>query len=96
MSALQGGNIYAVGECLNAGMNPFSYDRLGQTALEYAAPYQNVNGQDMQDLIRQAREQWQNQLSNDEIKEKSRLPDGMELHEGFTIDFEALGLQPPN
>ena len=47
MTALQCSNIYAVGECLNAGMNPFAYDRLGQTAYEYAAPYRNINGQDM-------------------------------------------------
>ena len=56
MAAIQGGNIFVVGECLNNGMNPFATDRLGQSALEYAAPFQNVNGQDMRELIRQARQ----------------------------------------
>ena len=39
MAAAQGGNIYAVGECLNNGMNPFAYDRLGKTAYEYSQPF---------------------------------------------------------
>ena len=51
MYVAQSGNIFAVGECLNVGMNPFSVDRMGLSAYEYAAPFQDVNGQSMQELV---------------------------------------------
>jgi len=48
MYAVQSGNIYIVGECLNRGFNPFSKDNLGQSADDYAKHFILVNGQNIQ------------------------------------------------
>ena len=47
MLAVESGNIYMVGECLNRGFNPFARDYLGRSVLDYAEPFKNVNGQDL-------------------------------------------------
>ena len=54
MYAVSSGNIYMVGECLNQGMNPFTKDYLDQSPIEYASPFNSVNGQNIKQLIQQA------------------------------------------
>ena len=44
MSAVQSGNIYTVGECLNNNFNPFIQNSLHVTAREMAAQFPNVVG----------------------------------------------------
>ena len=55
ISAVQSGNKKVVEICLNEGMNPFAIDLQGNTALEYAYQFTSVGGQDMRDLIKDAR-----------------------------------------
>ena len=84
MFAVQSGSMHAVGECLNQGLNPFSPDRLGLSALEHAAPFTNINGQSMPELIEQARDQWRAQVPPETIQQQSTLPDGMTFFKGFS------------
>ena len=51
MMAIESGNISLVAECLNANLNPFIKDALDRTAMDYAATYRDVLGQDMRQLI---------------------------------------------
>ena len=44
MSAIQSGNVYMVGACLNASFNPFAKDFTGKSVVEYAEPFRDVNG----------------------------------------------------
>ena len=48
MSAVQSGNIYMVGDCLNKGFNPYCKDDLGQTPDVYAKNYSKTDGQNME------------------------------------------------
>ena len=43
MKAVQSGNIFVVGECLNNNYNPFHENSLNQTAKDLAASFQNSN-----------------------------------------------------
>ena len=54
MMAIESGNISLVAECLNANLNPFIKDALDRTAMDYAATYRDVLGQDMRQLIQAA------------------------------------------
>ena len=47
MNAVQSGNIYIVGECLNRGFNPFCVDNLNQSAADYAKHFIIINGQNI-------------------------------------------------
>ena len=51
MMAIECGNISLVAECLNGNLNPFIKDALDRTAMDYAATYRDVLGQDMRQLI---------------------------------------------
>ena len=44
MNAVMSGNPYIVGFCLNHSFNPFMQDYMGQTCLDYAAPFVRVGG----------------------------------------------------
>ena len=52
--AIQSGNIYVIGTCLNMGMHPFAEDYLGQSAIVYAKQAASSNGQNILHLIEQA------------------------------------------
>ena len=58
MMAVEKGNIELVAECLNSNFNPFLKDALDRTAMDYAACFRNVLGQDMRKLIQAAMDQW--------------------------------------
>ena len=51
MSAIQSGNVYMVGHCLNTSFNPFSIDYTGRSCLDYAEPFKMIVGQSLKDLI---------------------------------------------
>lgn len=51
MAAIQSANVYMVGQCLNEGFNPFALDHLGKSCLDYAAPFKDVNGENIRNLI---------------------------------------------
>lgn len=42
MKAVQSGNIFVVGECLNNNYNPFLENSLNQTARDFAAAFNNA------------------------------------------------------
>ena len=44
MSAIQSGNPFIVGHCLNRSFNPFQRDYTGKTCRDYAAPFIDVAG----------------------------------------------------
>ena len=67
MAAVESGNIELVAKCLNERLNPFLKDALGRTSLEYAQHFRDVMGHDMRQLIVTAMEQWERQLSNEEL-----------------------------
>ena len=48
MCAVQSGNIYLVGACLNKGLNPYCKDDLGQTPDIYARNYSGAEEQNME------------------------------------------------
>ena len=48
MCAVQSGNIYLVGACLNKGLNPYCKDDLGQTPDIYARNYGGTEEQSME------------------------------------------------
>ena len=43
MKAVQSGNIFVVGECLNNNYNPFLENSLNQTARDLAASFKNAD-----------------------------------------------------
>ena len=58
MNAVESANIQLVAECLNNNLNPFMKDAIGRTALDYSYHYRDMMGQDMQNLIQTAMDQW--------------------------------------
>ena len=59
MSAIQSGNPYIVGHCLNKSFNPFQRDYMGKTCRDYARPFSQVGGgHKVETLITTAMEQW--------------------------------------
>ena len=68
MAAIQSANVYMVGHCLNKSFNPFAQDFTGKTCLDYAAPFRDVNGENIRDLIRTAQNQWREQLDEAAIQ----------------------------
>ena len=66
MMAIESGNIELVALCLNTNLNPFLRDALGRTAMDYAAPFRDVMGYDMRQLIQTAVEQWEKLTSEQE------------------------------
>ena len=67
MAAIQSANIFMVGRCLNQGFNPFALDNTGKNCLDYAAPFKDVNGENMRQLIRVAQDQWRAQLTDEQF-----------------------------
>ena len=61
-------SVYMVGHCLNKSFNPFAHDFTGKTCLDYAAPFRDVNGENIRDLIRTAQNQWREQLDEAAIQ----------------------------
>jgi len=60
MSAIQSGNVYLVAHCLKASFDPFAKDFLGQSCLDYAAPFGAPEGQkSIKDLIVFTQKQWE-------------------------------------
>ena len=51
MSAIQSGNVYLVGQCLNSSFDPFSKDFTGRSCVDYAEPFKAVGGQSLKELI---------------------------------------------
>lgn len=52
MAAIQSGNIYMVGHCLNSGFDPFAVDYTGRSCLDYAKPFMKLaQGQSLVELV---------------------------------------------
>jgi hypothetical protein len=64
MKAVQSGNIFVVGECLNNNYNPFLENSLNQTARDFAVAFNNPEeGLNIVQVIDSAIEQYKQQLS---------------------------------
>ena len=64
MKAVQSGNIFVVGECLNNNYNPFLENSLNQTARDFAAAFNSPeDGLNILQVIDMAIEQYKQQLS---------------------------------
>ena len=74
MSAIQSANVYMVGHCLNSSFNPFAIDNTGKSCLDYAAPFRDVNGENIRELILTAQRQWQDQLTPEQIEQRKAAP----------------------
>ena len=64
MCVVQSGNKIALGECFYRGFSPFAVDNLGQSFEDYAKQFDGKTGQNMQDIIREAKRQWKNLRSS--------------------------------
>lgn len=74
MNAIMSGNPYIVGFCLNHSFNPFMQDYMGQTCLDYAAPFIRVGGgHKISDLLNTAIAQWRSQISEETIVQRSSM-----------------------
>ncbi len=62
MYAVQSGNIYVVGECLNNNFNPFLENSLHMTAKDYAMQFTKVYGLSLSSVIDTAIAQWKEQV----------------------------------
>ena len=52
MAAIQSGNVYLVGMCLNSSFDPFAKDYTGRTCVDYSEPFKVTgNNQSLKDLI---------------------------------------------
>ena len=86
MSAIQSANVYMVGKCLNQGFNPFALDCTGKNCLDYAAPFKDINGENMRRLILTAQEQWQAQLTAEQFANVAIQPAIPEHFTPFYVD----------
>jgi len=51
MAAIQSGNVYMVGHCLNSSFNPFAIDFTGRSCQDYSEPFKALSGQSLKDLL---------------------------------------------
>lgn len=67
MLAIESGAPVTVATCLERGLNPFAFNNLKMTAMDFAEKFANANGlgPNIQELVENTRAQWRTHL--DEI-----------------------------
>merc|ERR1712083_369612 len=80
MMAVSSGKTDLIASCLNNNCNPFYHDALNRKANDYAAPFTDVLGVDVRQLIDQAMAQWISQIPD----EAERMQGQMEFGNQFT------------